>query len=311
MANFNYKILLLTGVLSLVALCRPGFAQGTASPFDLLPRVKLAAPTDTVAIAISSNPFDIVKVGPTRRRATVKRPGGFSILQDKTNKPLTVKEKETLYRRFLFVVVLSMFIILTLIVTIFRILIEKIWKAFFYDNMLNQLIREQSPGLALAYVILYTMFFINAGIFAFLATKFFGVTVGSSNFSSLMVCVGGIAAFFLAKHIVLWLLGFVFPIGKEVASYQFTILVFNITLGLFLVPFILFVAYAPAQTTTYVVHTALGLLGFTYLFLGMRGLFIANRFLAWHRFHFLLYLCAVEIAPLLVIVKLLLPYWGR
>lgn len=309
MANFKKTVRCTILALLFLAIGQAARTQGTASPFDLLPRVKLAAPTDTVAIAISSNPFDIAKGGPATRQQAPRKSAFRVDTQRKA--PLTVKEKATLYKRFLFVVVLSMFIILTLVVTVFRILIEKIWKAFLNDNLLSQLLREQGSGIALAYIILYLLFFINAGIFLFLATNHFGVSVGRSNLQALFISIGGIAGFFIAKHFILWLLGFVFPIGKEVGAYQFTIMIFNITIGLLLVPFILFAAYAPQAAVSYVVYAAIGLLLLTYLFLSLRGLFIANRFLAWHRFHFFLYLCAVEIAPVLLIAKMLLPYWGQ
>lgn len=283
-------------------------SQDASNPFELEPRLEVAATQDSAAaIPVSTNPFDIVPAAETGRPA--KGPG-FQIRTERNTKPLTAKEKESNYRRFLFVSILIMFIILTLIVTIFRILIEKIWKAFLNDNLLNQLHREQSSGLALAYVILYILFFINAGLFAFLAARHFGFSISTSNVYSLLLCMGAIAGFFVAKHIVLWLAGFIFPIGKEVDSYQFTIMIFNIVVGLFLVPIVLFIGYAPAGMTGVVVYGALGILGLTFLFLNLRGLFIATRFIAGNKFHFLLYLCAVEIAPILAIIKIATAHGG-
>lgn len=283
-------------------------SQDVSNPFELEPRLEVATSQDSAAaIPVSTNPFDIVPATATGRPA--KGPG-FQIRTERNAKPLTAKEKESNYRRFLFVSILIMFIILTLIVTIFRILIEKIWKAFLNDNLLNQLHREQSSGLALAYVILYLLFFINAGLFAFLAARHFGISISSSNVYALLLCMGSIAGFFVAKHFVLWMAGFIFPIGKEVDSYQFTIMIFNIIVGLFLVPVVLLIGYAPQTMTGVVVYSALGILGLTFLFLNLRGLFIATRFIAGNKFHFLLYLCAVEIAPILAIVKIATSYGG-
>lgn len=283
--------------------------QNANNPFELQPRIP-EEPVDSIdAIPVSTNPFDIIELKPIDQVATSGP--GFRVRVEKRDKPLSAKEKETNYRRFLFIAILSMFIILTLIVTIFRILIEKIWKAFINDNLLNQLHREQSSGLAVAYLVLYLLFFINGGLFAFLSARHFGIPISATSLYSLLICMGGIAGFFLAKHFVLWLVGFVFPIGKEVDSYQFTIMVFNIVLGLFLVPVVLFIAYAPQNLTGIVVWGALGLLGLIYLFLALRGLFIGNRFIAGNKFHFLLYLCAVEIAPLLVIYKLAMVHGGN
>jgi Domain of unknown function (DUF4271) len=310
MAKFTNTLRIICWAVLMLSAAFSADGQNANNPFELQPRIP-ETPSDSVeAIPVSTNPFDIVKEiqsGPT----TATAGPGFRVKVEKKDKPLSAKEKETNYRRFLFVAILSMFIILTLIVTIFRILIEKIWKAFINDNLLNQLHREQSSGLAVAYLVLYILFFINSGLFAFLAARHFGIPISNSNLYSLLICIGGIAGFFIAKQFVLWLIGFVFPIGKEVDSYQFTIMIFNIVLGLFLVPVVLFIAYAPENLTGIVVWGAIGLLALIYLFLALRGLFIGNRFIAGNKFHFLLYLCAVEIAPLLVIYKLAMVHGGN
>ncbi|MCU0346693.1 MAG: DUF4271 domain-containing protein [Saprospiraceae bacterium] len=307
MANITLLHRLIVGAALLLLASIATVGQDAANPFELQPRLPDPAADSVAAIPVSTNPFDIINIRPPGQQGRVP---GLHIPAQKKVKVQSAKEKETNYRRFLFVSILVMFIILTLIVTIFRILIEKIWKAFINDNLLNQLHREQSSGLALAYLVLYLLFFINAGLFAFLAARHFGITISTSNLYSLLLCMGGVAGFFVAKHFVLWLVGFVFPISKEVDSYQFTIMIFNIVIGLILVPIILFIAYAPQSTTGLVVNGAFGLLGLIYLFLALRGLFIGNRFIADNKFHFLLYLCAVEIAPLLVIYKIAMFYGG-
>ena len=282
-------------------------AQNTVTPFDLLPRVQTASPDDSIAIAVSSNPFDIVKVRPQFRQEAVAGPG-FRV--ERPTKQLTAKEKEDVYRRFIFITILAMMIVLTLVVTLFRILIAKIWQAFLNDNLLNQLLREQSAGVDLAYTLLYAMFCVNAGIFAFLACRYFEVEIARSNVGGLFLLIGGVSGFFLFKHLLLQLVGFVFPIKKEMATYRFTIMIFNIVLGLFLAFAVLFMAYSPEEMKKYLLFGTFGLIALTYLFRNLRGMFIATRFLLGHKFHFLLYLCAVEIAPVAIILKLLMLQGG-
>lgn len=287
----------------LLTTASPAVGQNANNPFELQPRLPDTSADSLNAVPVSTNPFDIVVQAASEKPGATTGPG-FYVPKIKKPKLKSNKEKETEYKRFLLVAILSMFVILTLIVTIFRILIQKIWRAFTRDNMMHQLHREQSSGLAVAYSILYVLYFISGGLFAFLVARHFGLNISSSNLYSLLICMGAIAGFFIAKHFVLWLVGFVFPVGKEVSSYQFTIMIFNIILGLFLVPVVLIVAYARPSLTGTIIWAAIGLLGLVYLFLALRGLFIGNRFIADNKFHFLLYLCAVELAPLLVIYKI-------
>jgi hypothetical protein len=299
--QIQIKNLLLCSALTL-SLLPMSFSQNTAGPFDLIPRIAANASSDsTVAIAISNNPFDIIKIQPALRADGTP---GFSV--ERPRRVLSAKDKEVRYRQFLFIAVLTILVIMTLVITIFRILIEKVYKAFLNDNLLNQLIREKSAGITIAYVLLYLVFLINAGFFLFLVCKHYEIPIADSNLLSLLICIGSLSGFFLLKHALLSTVSYIFPVQKEVSAYNFTIMIFNIMIGFVLAPAILFCAYAPPNVTTYVIYGAIGLILATYLFRGLRGLFIATRFIAWHKFHFLLYLCVVELAPLLVVLKLLL-----
>ncbi len=289
-----------------LSICIPSFGQQTASPFDLLPRLPQTDSQDsTITISTSSNPFDILNIYPSEGSSTNFTPQ-FQIKRPRSI--LSSKEKKELYQQFLFFTIVTMLVMLTLTMTIFRIFIGKLWQAFLNDNLLSQLLREQSAGVRVGNLILYTMFLINASIFTFIALKYFNIKIAESNFGTLMLCISGISAFYATKHLMLSSVRYIFPIEKEVGRYNFTIIVFNIIAGIFLVPLILFAAYAPENVRVGFIYLTIGLLVALLAFRGLRGLLIANRFFAWHKFHFFLYLCAVEIAPLLVIIKLLEVY---
>jgi hypothetical protein len=291
-------------VLLFLVAALPVISQQTASPFDLLPRLPQSnSPDSMITISASSNPFDINRFSARVNSPATSYTPQFQVEQAK--KPLSVKEKNVLYQRFLFITIVTMMVILTLVVTIFRIFIAKIWKAFLNDNILSQMLREQGGGVTIGYFILYIVFFINAGIFVFLALRYYGYKIAESNLGTLLLCMGGIAGFYVFKHILLGIVRFVFPIDKEVSRYNFTVMIFNIIAGIALAPLILFAAYASAGITGFIIKFTIALLIGTIIFRGLRGLFIANRFFAWHKFHFFLYLCTVELAPLLVTIKLL------
>ncbi len=307
--NMN-KLNFINKLFFVLTICIAGsaacFSQQTASPFDLLPRLPQSDSQDSViTISTSSNPFDIINISATNGNNSGITPQ-FQVARPR--KILSTKEKTELYQQFLFFTILVMMVILTLIVTIFRIFIGKLWSAFLNDNLLSQLQREQSAGVRIGNLILYIMFFLNAGIFAFVALKYFNIPIAKTNLGALLLCISGIAGFYAVKHLMLSIIRYIFPIDKEVGRYNFTIIVFNIITGFLLVPLILFSAYAPDDVKGLFVYLTIGLIIALLAFRGLRGLLIASRFFAWHKFHFFLYLCAVEIAPLLVVAKLLEVY---
>jgi hypothetical protein len=79
-------------------------------------------------------------------------------------------------------------------------------------------------------------------------------------------------------------------------------------MSLFLGPVNLLIAYAPEGFTPLLINGTLFILALFYVLRSLRGAFIANNYLLYYKFHFLLYLCTVEIAPALVLIKIISNY---
>ncbi len=82
-------------------------------------------------------------------------------------------------------------------------------------------------------------------------------------------------------------------------------MVFSILAGLILVPVNLLASYAPEAYRGFFLYAGLGSLTLLYGLHLLRGLFIANRYLGSRPVHILLYICTIEIAPLLLIYRYL------
>ncbi|MFN7117840.1 MAG: DUF4271 domain-containing protein [Saprospiraceae bacterium] len=282
---------------------RSALAQQGNNPFELTPRLDaVGTPTEVATVTpTSSNPFDLV--APTKETTAAS-----SNKAVRPAKPKKAIKPESAYKRFLFISLMITLLLLTLLMTFLRPFFQKVYSAFGSDNMFNQVFRErESIGLT-PFLFLYILFFLNAGLFTYLMLNHYKISVASTHLLGWLYCILGVAAVFLIKHLVISLIGVVFPVQKETRSYNFLIIIFSIIISLILVPVNVLLAYGPASIALYLLYFAWGTLGIVYLFRYLRGVAIANRFLAFHKFHFLLYLCAVEIAPLAVIVKLLMNY---
>lgn len=285
-------------------------AQNSNNPFEIVPRldpVVLEATEKKKATGVPDNPFDmvrpssVVQPSPSPSPPKAALPPKF-VEETHQNAPVLLGDDKS-YRRFLFITVLVMLIVLTLLFTLFRLVISKAWQGFLNANILNQLYRERSLVTQAPYFILYSLFFLNAGIFAMLLTKYYNITIAQSNLGALALCVGGIGGFFLMRHAILSLVGYIFPVKKETGTYSFSLTIFNIIMGLMLVPMILLVAYSPDYLSQTLIPVFLFILLGIYFYLLLRGILLANRYVLLHKFHFLLYICAVEIAPLMIVIK--------
>ncbi len=285
-------------ILFLFLLAKTAVAQQrTGNPFDLSHRLP-----DSVMIAdaaANGNPFDLVphryvkKAGPRRERANWVVPR-VELPRGKSRNP-----------SFLFAAVLLALGYLTVMVSLFRPTIRKAVKSLQNENFQNLVFREIGGVAVSPYGMFYAHFFLQMGIFGFLVTRFF-LGDAFNNLSFLALCTAGVVGLYLQKHLLLGLVGWVFPVGKEVARYQFTITVYNLLLGLVMLPLNLFIAWGPPELARSLIFTALGVVALFYLLQSWRGLRIGGKFLASAQFHFLAYLCAVEIAPLAVLLKVVL-----
>ena len=274
-------------------------AQNQQNPFELVPRLDLPPESEeTPQIADTGNPFDIT---PPLESTQPVRP-------ELELKPAPVRQVITQpNRRLLLIANTSLLILLTILVTLLRSQLGRTYRAFLNDNLLAQLQRERETVGGIPYYLFYTFAILSIGFFIFLIVQEFEYSFYTqSPWKGLGICIGLLAGLLLAKHTALSLIGYIFPIQKEIALYSMTIIVFSIILGVILIPINLLISFAPEGLTRTIAYIALAAIILIYLFRSLRGLFIANKFILFHKFHFLLYICTVEVVPIAIIARVIL-----
>ncbi len=279
-------------------------AQNGDNPFELKDRLEVEATSDSekeevdTRIIQSDNPFDIA-TQPIKK--TTISPVPVTSPADKNDTIANTATSKN-YLFWVFFLVLAFF---TTVISISRKRLEQSYRAFLNDNFLRQLHRVNQGNFSFSYFLLYLSFFLNAGIFIYLAANYFGASL-PQNFSWIFLICLGVALAFLFKHIVLFFIQSVFPISKEIKLYSFSIMVFSVILGIVLLPINILAAFAPEGLIKIAIWGGLGAILAIYLFRSLRGLSIGSRYIMSHSFHFLLYLCAVEILPVVVLLKFIL-----
>ncbi len=277
--------------------------QNASNPFELLhrlPKEVLAAEGISLPPA---NPFDVIA-----HRAPV---ASASLAENKTEvfKPFAVLPRGGgLSGGLLATLLLVAFAFLTFSVSTNRTAVGKAWAAFLNDNGFAVAQREASGFVGTTpYYLLYSNFLFNAGIFVFLVTRVFQKET-FNNLPFLLLCLLGAAIAFLSKHLMLGIIRTLFPVETELRKYNFLIIIFNCVLGLFLVPFNLLIAFSAkgGSQQLLLVSWMLGVMAIFYAYRSLRASAIGGKILTQSPFHFLLYLCAVELAPVLLLVKLAL-----
>jgi hypothetical protein len=289
--------------LLFTGFCVPALGQNAANPFELIHRLSKEVLAAEGISLTPANPFDVVP-----HRAPV---ASVALAENNTapfNPFAVLPRGGGLSGGVMAVLLLAAFAFLTFSVASNRSAVGKAWGGFLNDNGFSVAQREASGFVGnTPYFLLYGNFLFNAGIFIFLVTRVFQRET-FNNLSFLLLCLVGAAAAFLFKHLMLSIVGNLFSIETEVRKYNFLIVIFNCILGLFLVPFNLLIAFSAkaGSQQLLLVSWMLGLVAIFYAYRSLRASGIGAKFLTQSPIHFLLYFCAVEIAPVLLLVKLAL-----
>ncbi len=283
------------------------FNIGTQTPNPIAPATSTIAaiPMPEVPVLDSSaNPFEIL-----RGTTTIKDSATVTITKQLPENPLSAApsllNKQTYSKNFLFWIFLITLILMAFVVSNARSAVQNAYQALLSDNALRQIHRDQIGWGNFGQLALYGLFWLNMGIFAFLMFYRFVGQSPYGQFATFLLCVGGVSLIFLIKHAILYVIASVFPIAKEIQLYNYIIMIGGIFLSLVLLPLNIFIAYSPDSLKEIFIFAAFGIIGLVYLLRSLRSLSVASPFLLSDQFHFLLYLCAVEIAPITILIKLL------
>lgn len=182
-----------------------------------------------------------------------------------------------------------------------------ILKAFFSIRQMNTFVREGnifreriSIPLLINYLVSFSLL-IYIVLVNLLQASFFDLS-GIQLFAVIMLFV--LISWFL-KNIVINIVGTIFKNPLVISDYVYTNFVFNIFIGLILIPVVIIAIYLPALEAVYV---GIALWFLIYFYRLIRELFSGLSFAEFSLFYRILYLCTLEIIPLLVLTKLAMNY---
>ncbi len=288
------------------AATNSAFNIGTSQPIETSTTAPVAIVPEVPTLQKSDNPFDILRSGEAASPSTSNTDTTQKVVQQPSATMPSLLEPSVYSKNFLFWVFLISLILMAFVVANARAAIANAYAAISSDSALRQIYKEPMGWGSVAYLALYVMFWLNLAIFIYLLLAHYGISSQYGKLTTFMFCLGGVGLIYMIRHSVLYIISKVFPIEKEVRTYNFIILTVGILLGLILMPLNIFIAYSPDSLSQLFIYGAYATILLAYLVRSLRGLTVASPFLVDNKFHFLLYLCTVEFAPLMMLVKMIL-----
>ena len=204
---------------------------------------------------------------------------------------------------------LGILILLLSIVTILKLLYNK----YFSDSVKSlwnyqhslKLFKENTVLNQRLSLISNILFILSFSLFAVLCTDYFSISgFSKNNFLYFSIISGLIVFIYLIKFAVYKILGFVFIETPSYSEYLYNVFQFNRIAGIFLIPIIIALAYSTINYTNAIVYSGFIILFIVFIMRVVRGFQICIK-VNFSIFYSFLYLCMLEILPLIVIYKLI------
>lgn len=199
-------------------------------------------------------------------------------------------------------VLVTLFIAIGLVRFFFYNNFYNIVNGFYNDRILLQINKEDSLVTSWPYIFLYVIFTCSLGLFITLYRAYI-LHVGQVEFLTFLEISVVIALLFLIKLIVVQLLGLLFEVGKLVREYIVFLYLFYFNSALILMPLLLFVTFMPPTYFNFVLILFVSVVVILFLFRFLKIFLTLISGLRFSIFYLILYLCTLEIAPILILVK--------
>ena len=185
--------------------------------------------------------------------------------------------------------------------------LKQIREAFLSTTMSNQIVRDESILFQRASVFLTVIFYVVGALLLYKLSVIYDVNYPylPGGFGRFLIFVLLISMAYSLKLIILKMIGFVFQIDKAITTYIFNVFLINNVLGIILIPILICICFMPSQYIGSIVVLAEVLVVTAFLYRVFRGITIGLSYPNFSVYYLFLYLCSLEIAPLLFLVRML------
>ncbi len=155
--------------------------------------------------------------------------------------------------------------------------------------------------------LLFNGFFVaSAGLYINMLLHHYELVPFNNFWLLYLYCCIGLSVIYVVKFVGLIISGWLFNVQKAADSYIFIVFIINKVIGVALLPFLVLLGFTDGAMYPVALVLSWCCVGGLLLYRFILGFAAIRKEVRFNLFHFFLYLCAFEIAPLLLIYKLLL-----
>jgi len=185
---------------------------------------------------------------------------------------------------------------------------RNLWRAFRNASLSKRQLREQLDQDSRAKILLNAFFCLSGAMYIYLVLNYFFQHDWPVNYSKTTVISGLFLCLLLVysfRFLFLKITGWLFDIPEVMDSYSFQVFLINKILGILLIPFSIILAFGHGAWVQVSLLLSFVMIGFLFFFRYARSGAAFRYFLKLSRVRFFMYLCASEILPLAIFIKII------
>ncbi|HEX8279513.1 MAG TPA: DUF4271 domain-containing protein, partial [Segetibacter sp.] len=231
----------------------------------------------------------------------------------KTNtKPiyLVISERQADRKDEMFYLLLGLLLFLAFIKLVFSRYFMNVFRLFFQPSFRQKQTREQLLQSNLPSLLLNLFFIFSGAAYISFLVEYYQLS--DINFwTVLLYSSGALLILYVGKFIFLTFAGWVFNVKTATESYIFAVYLINKIIGVILIPFTLIIAFSRQHIINISITISLLLLLSLFIYRYIVSFGPVRKEVRVSPLHFLLYIFAFEITPLLLIYKTLIIYLDK
>ena len=209
----------------------------------------------------------------------------------------------------------AMFYLLVLMLFYFAIIklffgkyLANLMTLFFRASMRQQQLREQVLQSPFPSLLLNNLFMFSGGLYGAFLLRFYHFGNPDHFWIHFLYCAVLLAVLYLFKYLLIRMTGWIFNISRTAETYLFVVFMTNKIIGIFLLPFLVLISFSGHVISEIAITLSIIMICLFYVYRFMASYSTLHKEIKISGLHFFLYLCAFEIAPLLLIYKVLVTY---
>ena len=226
----------------------------------------------------------------------------FTLIQPENTRNINPRPKNLIHNDWGFFLIISGFILLSIIQILYKRRLKMILHGVFGRHYASQLIRERNIYNELISLLLFIIYILSFSLFIYESLNIFADKTGFKPTPVIYIYIAAfLTLFWFVKVFLIWIIGVIFSTQMRSSEYLLNIFLINLLTGLVLLCILLPMIYINGKIFFYI---GLIFLSTTFFFKLFKCINIGLSYVKFSRLQLFLYLCTLEILPLVILVKI-------